>query len=320
MSNGDDAVLAEAVRWHLASERDDMDWDAFTRWLEADPRHRRVFDEVALTGAMLGEYASGLPEESTGAMLMPANDEDDEPIVARPRPGARWRWGGFAIAASLAALVAVPQMLSPAAQVYATQGDARRVALLDGSSVLLAPRSRLSVEGRGQERMTLSGGAIFDIRHDPARQLEISAGSVTITDIGTRFDVQAEGHAVRVAVVEGRVEVSADALTDPVRLDAGRGLAFDGEAGTATVAAVKAADVGAWQDGRLSYENAPLALVVADLRRYAGVTVDVPAHLRDRRFSGTLIVDDGDAALRDLVQLMGLRLGGSHGAWTVEPR
>jgi transmembrane sensor len=79
-------------------------------------------------------------------------------------------------------------------------------------------------------------------------------------------------------------------------------------------------EIGAWQDGRLTYDNSSLALVAADLSRYAGVKVDVPANLRSRRFSGTLIVDDGEKALRDLVELMDLRVGGHAGAWRIEQR
>lgn len=317
MNREDDAILSEAARWHIASDDDAMDWDAFTQWLEASPLHRTAYDEVALSDCLVAEHSEELLRAEAPAPVADAAEQPDANVV-RPAFGQRMRWGGFAIAATLAAVIAVPQFLSPSAQVYQTAGTSQRVALADGSSVLLAPRSRLTVEGRSQDRMALSGGALFDIRHDPSRQLEISASGLTISDIGTRFDVQAQDSSVRVAVVEGKIEVSADALAAPVRLPAGQGLAYDAGAGTATVAPVKAADVGSWQNGRLSYENARLALVAADLRRYAGVSVEVPASLRDRRFSGTLIVDNGNAALRDLVQLMGLRLRGHAGAWRVE--
>lgn len=313
MNRDDDAILSEAVHWHLASEDDAMDWHAFTLWLEADPRHRAAFDEIALTAASVDAHRGVLEQDNA----VPA-----QPAASAPRSlfHGRLRWAGFAIAASLVAVLAVPQMMSPAPLVYETTGKARRVALEDGSSILLAPRSRLSIEGRGRDRMALSGGALFDIRHDPSRQLAITAGGVTIRDIGTRFDVQAQDSDVRVAVVEGQVEVRAEAMATPLQLVAGKGMVFDAGAGTATVSRVPSASVGAWQGGRLTYENARLALVVADLRRYGGVTVDVPAPLRNRRFSGTLIVDDGDAALRDLVQLMGLRLDGAPGGWRLQPR
>ena len=316
MNRDDEQILSEAVHWHLASGDDAMDWDGFTAWLEADPRHRVAYDEVALAASMVDEHRDALQQDNAPTP-MPAPRTAE---VVRPVFGGRLRWAGFAIAATLAAIMVVPRFTAPAPQIYETTGTARHIALADGSSVLLAPRSRLTVEGRGQDHMALSGGALFDIRHDPSRQLAITAGGVTISDIGTRFDVQAQDADVRVAVVEGKVEVSADSLAAPVRLAAGKALAFDATAGTAFVAPILAANVGSWQDGRLTYDNARLALVAADLRRYAGVTVEVPTALRSRRFSGTLIVDDGEAALRDLVQLMGLRLDGRPGAWRVQQR
>ena len=323
MNRLNDQILAEAVRWHIASGGDAMDWDAFTLWLEADPRHSAVYDEVALTDGTLQDHREvletlpGMAEgEEEPAPPVAANDGGEE--IVRPAFIKRWRWAGMAIAASLAAVLAVPQFLSPAPQIYETAAASRQIALEDGSVITLAPRSRITIEGRSQDRMALSGGALFDIRHDPGRQLSITAGDLHISDIGTRFDVQAQDQLVRVAVVEGKVEVNADSLDAPVRLSAGNGLSFDGKAGQARVAAVRAEDVGGWRNGRLSYDDAPLALVVADLRRYAGVKVAVPEALRGRHFSGTLVIGDGNAALRDLAQVMGLRLGGRAGAWRLE--
>ncbi|MCT2398195.1 FecR family protein [Novosphingobium mangrovi (ex Huang et al. 2023)] len=325
MKRADDQIMAEAARWHIASEDDAMDWDAFTLWLEADPSHRAAYDEVALADSVLQEYRADLDEVTREASVEATADAaaadvsaDVPDNVVRPVFGKRLRWAGMAIAASLVAVLAIPQLVSPAPEVYETATSARRIALDDGSSIMLAPRSRLTVEGRDQDRMALSGGAMFDIRHDPDRPLTIAAGNLRISDIGTRFDVQAQDRRVRVAVVEGKVEVSSESLAAPVHLAAGKGLSFDGTAGKAMVASVRAEDVGAWQKGRLSYDNAPLALVVADLHRYAGVQVEVPEALRDRRFSGTLVVGDGDAALRDLAQVMGLRLGGRAGTWHLE--
>lgn len=307
-----DAMLSEAAEWHLHCEDphpDAMDWDAFIAWLEADPRHRIALDQMALTANMLDRNKTTL-----------ADSDAREAISALPRRPAYRRWAGLAVAACIAAVIAVPQFMTPRQSVYATDARSQRIALADGSSVLLAPHSRLTVEGRAQDRIAMAGGAMFDIRHDPARTLTIVAGDVRISDIGTRFDVQQQEGAVRVAVAEGKVRVGAGTMAQPISLKPGDGLTIDAEAGTAVLSPVNAADVGAWRDGRLSYHNASLALVAADLRRYAGVRVEVPTALRTRRFSGTLIVDDGEKALRDLVELMDLRLGGRAGAWRIDPR
>jgi len=299
-----------AAQWHVALDNDDMDWDAFTAWLEADPRHRVAYDEIALTDAAL--------EDHRAALHVPVVANDD--MAAHPEVRRRrwWAWSGTAAAAALAIGLALPGFLAGPDQIYTTEATARQVTLADGSTVYLAPRSRLVLSGRDRDHLALNGGAIFDIRHDPARTLSVDADALTIRDIGTRFDVQAQDGHVRVSVAEGKVEVAGDPLAAPVPLSAGRGFDFDRAAGTSTVSAVRSEDVASWREGRLTYTDAPLSLVAADLARYAGVRVVVPDALRGRRFSGTLVIDDGDAAIRDLAEVMGLRLGGRAGARRLE--
>ncbi|MDD3797585.1 MAG: FecR domain-containing protein [Novosphingobium sp.] len=306
-------IIEQAAAWHAASARDDMDWDGFTEWLEADPRHRTAYDEVALADALVDEHRADL--------LAAEETEETGEVVPLRRAAFGWRgWAGVAIAASLVAVLSLPQLLHSAPDIYQTGDTAQQIALEDGSSVLLAPHSRLSIDGRHQERMALAGGAWFDIRHDPSRPLEIAAGDMRISDIGTQFDVQADHGQVRVEVADGEVKVAGQALAQPIRLAQGRSLLFDSGRGTVMVSPVKAEDIGEWRAGRLSFDSAPLTLVVADLARYAGVNVTLSDALRDRRFSGSLVIGDGETALRDLSQLMDLELVRGPDGYRVEQR
>lgn len=312
--NGDmDRILTEAAEWHAASDSDAMDWDALTRWLEADPRHAAAYDELMVTSVLLDEHRAALHPEIPVA----ANDDG----AATPAPSRRrWlAWGGMAVAASLTALVALPTLSEPPPSLYATGGAARTIVLDDGSRIELAPHSRLEVAGRHQDRLALSGGAWFDIRHDPSRPMSISADGLTISDIGTRFDIQtAERGSVRVAVADGKVAVSGGSLSRKVELAKGHALDVNAAGHVARVRKVPGEQIGAWRAGRLIYDGAPLALVAADLSRYAGVKVDVAQGVAARQFSGTLVIGDGQAALRDLSRLMGLRLDGSADGYRLD--
>lgn len=305
MNREPNLIAEEAAAWHAASFDDSMDWDAFTVWLEADPRNRAVYDEIALADALALEHG--------GSVIAAAND-DAQPVTSK----RSWlRWGGMAIAASLVALLVAPQLMAPAAQIYATGDNARNIALSDGSRIVIAPHSRLEVDGRKQDRLALDGGAWFEIAHDPSRTMEIRAGETVIGDIGTAFDVQAVAGHVRVEVAEGALSVSSEQFSAPVRLAGGRALDFDAARGTSIVTRLAASDAGEWRHGRLTYASAPLALVAADLSRYAGLKVTVSKALGERQFSGTLTADNGEAALRDLSQLMGLELRDSGGAFSL---
>jgi len=303
-----DLIMDEAAIWHIASARDDMDWDSFTAWLEASPDHRAAYDEIALSDAMLAYHAPMLRADFA------------DPVVEAPPPVRRnWQvWGGVAMAASLAAIVAVPMALRDDARTYATTGTSQTIALADGSRIELAPRSRLTVKD-GETRIALEGGAYFSIKHDPSRALVVNAGPVEVRDIGTQFDVQADKGSARIGVSEGRVQVSSSQFARSVDLPHGRALAFDAAQGSIAVRNIDTTEVGSWRAGRLTFSDTPLALVAKDLSRYVGTKVTVPGNLGIRRFSGTLSIGDGQAALRDLAQLMGLELHSVDGGYRLEP-
>src|SRR6478735_9282951 len=165
--NGDEPRIEdEAAAWHAASDHDDMDWDGFTRWLAADPRHRKAFDEVALAGALLGEHRELLANPVTTLAIV--GEREPEPRTER-RVWPLWLGGG--LAASLAAVLFTGQVVAPAPIVVASGESAMTVDLGDRSSALLAPHSRLTIGGRQATELALEGGAYFDIRHDPARSL-----------------------------------------------------------------------------------------------------------------------------------------------------
>jgi transmembrane sensor len=296
----DGDIVAQAVGWQVASCREDMDWDGFTTWLEADPRHRLTFDEVALTDRLVCKHRLAFRAVA---------DPEDAPVNVAATRKIRWLPAGLAaaVAAGVAILVG-PLLLPPAERGFATGATSRMITLADGSSVVLAPRSRLVISGRSNDAMQLNGGAWFDIRHVAGRELAITAGPVTIRDVGTRFDVQEDAYSVRVAVAQGKVDVASQSLSQPIVLAEGRTLLFDNQMAIATTASANIADIGGWRQDRLTYQDAPLPLVAKDLDRYAGTHLDVAADLRNRRFSGTLIVGNRIEAPRNLARLMGLAL------------
>jgi len=161
-------------------------------------------------------------------------------------------------------------------------GASDSVLLSDGSQVILAPGSKLTVAGnygRGQRNVELQGEGQFTVRHDAKRPFSVRSGSAMINDLGTVFTVKAvEGQGVVVAVTEGSVslmDMSPTGNTKAITLAAGdRGrLSTDGqlvsERGSVTP------DESAWVVGKLVYRDASLAEVQADLRRWYGVELVV---------------------------------------------
>jgi transmembrane sensor len=294
-----DPITEEAIAWRLAAAGDDMNWDAFTLWLEASPEHRARYTEVALADAQLVAQREAVRQAIAAA----------ESKVVRRAPLNRAVWGiGAAVAAVLVAVMALPLLLREPEVVYASDAGSKTIAFADGSQATLAPHSRLTVKGAGMRNMRLEGGAWFAIRHDPARALEIAAGPVVIRDIGTSFDVHVDGALARVSVSDGQVSVTSTALERPLTLQRGKELLYDSSASLAEMQDIDPTAAGSWRSGELRYQRTPLSLVALDLNRYARIHLGVPPELQGRRFSGILTVKDAEATKRDLAQLMGLTL------------
>ena len=308
-----EAIEARATAWHLATAGADMDWDGFTRWLEADPRHAHAYDTIAAIDALLEDRRAGLLAASPVDIVAPAST---------PRRMLQWGSGIAAAAAAVLLALGLPHAMQPAEQDFTTGDTARVIALADGSRITLAPRSRLTVTGADAQTMRLEGGGWFAIRHRRDRALAIRAGALLVRDIGTRFDIQVDRTAVRLAVAEGQVSVAAAGLAAPLAVKAAQALRFDAGQSRITLTAAPPTDMGSWRQDRLSYENAPLALVASDLRRYAGLSLKVPGSLGDRRFSGTLVIGDAGRngrAAQDLARLMGVTLASDGGGLRLLP-
>jgi transmembrane sensor len=295
----DERLLDEAIAWHHALEGDDADWDGYARWLDADPRHREAYDEIALLDRQVDDHAGELRR-----LIQP-------PPALIEGPRTHWTrrpWFYGSVAAALAVAVGLPVLRpAPGDTVYMTgAGQTRHIAFANGASVQLAPSTRLIAMGGDPGRLELSKGeAYFDVTHDPSRTLSIQAGDYRVTDIGTKFAMNLASEAVTVAVAEGNVSVAANE-GEPTRIGAGEQLIARRSDHAARKMTVASTDVGSWRHGRLVYNDAPIAVVAADLSRYSGKTVTVDPTLADRQFSGVLVVGDGSKLFDTLSGLMAI--------------
>ena len=146
------------------------------------------------------------------------------------------------MAAALALAVGVPTLWpAPADVVYATGGgETRSIQLASGTSIDLAPSSRLIVKEGDPAKLELAGGeAYFAVAHDPRRTLSIRAGSYAVTDIGTKFAMNFSGEMLSVGVSEGHVAVSRG-RNQSTTLAAGEQLIARNDAGSVRRSAIAA--------------------------------------------------------------------------------
>ena len=296
-------ISIQAAEWLVALQSDTVDWDAFTNWLEADPRHRAEYDAIALLGEDLERNHDSI------VSLIPQADE--------PHRSRRWFPAGIA-ASVVAALVlgAFPLMRTRAApdQTYSAPRGTNRTITVADARITLAAGSRLIEVAGNATNLRLDGGAYFVVPHRSGRTLKITAGDYTVRDIGTTFEIVTTPASFRLAVSHGAVSVASAAFSTPVAIAAGRRLTVVAADGAAEITAIRPQDVASWRNGQLIYTAAPLPLVAAEISRYAGRTVSVAPSIANRRFSGTLTIGDGSDLARKLAEATGLRLDGNGDA------
>jgi transmembrane sensor len=190
-------------------------------------------------------------------------------------------------------------------QLTAALPDAVAGALPQGSTLQLDTGTRLEARlyrDRREVRLT-DGQAMFTVKSDAERPFHVWAGALRITVVGTRFSVRhtpsglGAGQTI-VSVEEGRVRVAranpasgaggdgAEILSEggpadlpAVELTAGQMVVADDAGHMGAVASVPASSIASWRDGRISFDQTPLAQAIAEFERYGrtGLVVHDPA-------------------------------------------
>jgi len=230
--------------------------------------------------------------------------------LAAPRRGRAIAMGAVALAASVLVVLAFVAVRGPGdgTTYRAAAGERSAARLADGSSVAVDVDSELRVRFETtSRRLTLvRGQALFAVAHDAERPFVVATPSgVTVTAIGTRFDVEslADG-SVRVALLEGRVAVA--------RRDARLGTLEPGQtllvpaSGAPSLRREGADEAADWAAGRLVLRGAALRDAVAEMNRYAREPIAIAASgAAGQMVSGEFSLDDPDGFVRAVNALLG---------------
>jgi transmembrane sensor len=296
-----DERVEEAIGWVIRTRDPAFDeWDAFTAWLEAEPEHSRLYDQLMLADDEIAHHLSR------------------RKATAR-RPGLRRRWPvvGSAVAAAFALLaVALPTLTGrdfTPQTIASRMGEKLTVRLPDGSRIDVNGGTRLVLDGPRHARLE-HGEALFTVVHDEKRPFEVTSGDVVVRDVGTVFNLVRTSQSFTATVSEGEIVFNPD--RESVSVPAGRELRDEGDRLVLTDAAPGQAD--GWRRGRLIFRGASLQRIADDLSRSLGLTVAVDKSAADRRFSGIIQLDGaGEQALRSAATILGVRLRRSGSAWVL---
>lgn len=309
---------AEALDW--ARRIDDpgfADWEAHAAWLESDPRNLAAFDTIS---ALIADATDGLtaPAPRIGAPIAVNDNRRAEP--QQKSGGRRWM-AGLAIAAGAAlAVTTIPWLRSTARKPYVVQtapGQRSKLMLADGTQIALNGATVLRLDRADRRTAVVERGeAYFIVVHDAAHPFTVRAGDAIVRDVGTAFDVARDGAQTEIAVGEGAVIY--DPASAAVRLTAGQAIRID--AGGVSMQQLAARGVGGWRAGRLTFQDAALADVAADVARSVGVPITVDPGIAGRRFSGVIMIDRDQARMmRRIAAVADVAVRADGAGWRLVP-
>jgi transmembrane sensor len=355
----DKVLIEQAFEWLEVLKQDDPeDRKAFTNWLLQSKRHVRAHLFITMLDAELNhidpQRKIPIPDFWTGMGNVARLDVARSESTARQEMrlgGCLRRWPLAAAAITLIVLGSgvitllwKQELIGPHRwQEFATEiGEQRTITLMDGSLVQLNTQSnvRLRLTEKTREIRLLSGEALFKVHHDRARPFLVETSGATIRVVGTQFNVYAAPGATKVAVLEGKVSVSAENSDSRVlppkqgggaelpsgatetardfRASSSAGVPSASAPATFFLVAGEEAEIGddgqidrrrvpdvanlaAWVQRRLVFKQEPLANVVAEFNRYKRQRFRVDdPALAARKYSGVFDVDD-PKSLEDLL-------------------
>lgn len=321
--------LTEASEW-LVRLRVNADSAATVEdwlvWCERSPDNATAFEEVQ---RLWGQWDQAYPDKSEVDRLLTATQRE-------PRMSARdwWRESIFmrisahapryVICILLVGLLSVAGIVGWRTWYRASDGmplqagaSNRTVSLPDGTVVDLAPRTTLIVNfQRGERRLTLAAGeAFFKVHPDKSRPFVVNAGVLDVTAVGTAFDINRAPGLLTVTVEEGVIAVlspdprSLLSRAGAWKVGAGSRLVFSEAEATATLSSVQTSSAFSWRYGRLEYVDAPLATVVADIKRYTSYPLEVSDDSVSRlTYTGTVFTSSVDSWLHALPSALPVRV------------
>jgi transmembrane sensor len=257
------SIRQQAIEWLVRSQSGTFsaaERQRFEQWLEADPLHRRTYEQVA-------NVWQDLPCPQA------------ELFVARQKAN-RLRFLMMACAASLVLAAGLSANegwpLVDDSRVRTGKGELLQVTLADGSYVELNSNTELAVHYGWSERSLelVRGEALFSVAPGKLRPFSVAAGGGRLRDIGTRFDVSVAASANRISVLDGAIELSLPASGEQRQTGAGQMMTYNAATVLSEPASADVRVFTAWRQHKLVFRNTLLSEVIVELARYH------PVHFR----------------------------------------
>lgn len=191
-------------------------------------------------------------------------------------------------------------------------GETQVVHLSDGSVVTLNANSKLSYRKNTPRQVELTGEAYFDVEKKPATGVpfQVYTDDITITVLGTRFNVKKREDATQVYLDEGKVNLASEVLTESLDMKPGDFVAYErGQGEWVATENVSADQTIAWLSGSLLFDHEPLLAALARIEEIYGITFKLEdAQLERDTLTGGVPIDNLEITLETLKNVYNINI------------
>mgnify|MGYP001552505336 FL=1 len=298
-------INAQAAAWIERRDRDgwnDADQAELEAWLAQTPAHRAAFWRLEAAWKDTNRLTAFKPSLRRYRQARTA--------VSRPV----FKFAAAILLVAVCGGAAALYVTAPDFKTYSTTVGGREILTLgDGTKIELNTDSavRVAQTAHSREVWLDKGEAYFDVTHDATRPFSVTVGNRRVTDLGTKFVIRRDIDRMKVAVLDGRVQLEPkDGETKPTVLTEGDVIVATNTklVRSRTLAKQLETDLG-WRNGVLVFNDRTLADVAAEFNRYNTrklIVADEKA--AQTRIAGTFRADNIDAFVNTAHRVLGLKV------------
>jgi transmembrane sensor len=281
MSEHIEKLIIKALQGNVLPEEQ----DELERWLAEDQVNRKLYNEFELIWRQSANGSEPLMIDSEVEWNRLEKAIDQPELVTERTPYLTWT---FRAAAAIAFVLLCTYFINTrfSADKYVTftsSNDTLSVKLPDGSRVTLNHNTELSyyTDFKNNRSIRLRGEAFFNVEKDADHPFVIETERATVRVVGTSFNVDAQAHETRLAVLTGVVELSTPDVTNPLRFTAGK----SGIASASGIINSDEPNALAWRNKTLVFKDTPLRSVVDAMEKYFGKDLQIADNLSNCRLT-----------------------------------
>jgi len=302
-------ITSEQLGRYLAGESDAAERQTIEVWGAADPSHAQELE--ALRGIWALSAGASAPEVDVDrawvAVQARIDAADGVKRIVPQRNSAVLRRVAVAAALLIGLFMGVRFLFNQQPEHLMASHEFVRTILPDSSHIVLSPGSRADVRMTQDRHVALAGEAYFEVQRDVERPFVVETDDVTVTVLGTAFEVSAfdTSSSVLVRVRHGKVRVEVEG--DSVVLNAGGYARYNKTAHV--LERMPAPPAVVYGDRIIQFQEASMTDVVAQLQHLFPVRIELAKDaLRNCRLTATFEDEPITYILRVIADTYGLSL------------